>query len=75
MQEASNFVYPMSHVHNLYLYRIYVSFLDNRSKTVINNIQWNFSQGDPTFKVANYADDSETPPDDLRYPYNKCVEK
>ena len=75
MQEQMNMAYPVAHLTNLFVYRIFVSFVDNRSKTVINNIQWNFSQGDPTFKVANYADDSETPPDETGYPYNKCVAK
>ena len=45
------------------MYKIYVSFLDDRSKTV-----WDSRSGDPSYEIVNFADD-------VRYPSNLCVEK
>ena len=49
-------------------YRIYLSFLDDRSKTVLDAVS-----GDPSYRVANFADPTESA--GVSTAFNKCVKK
>ena len=62
--KSDDVIYPSDDADNVYY--IYVSVLDDRSKTVIDA-----ETGDPTYKVVNWLDDERK---DAK-PYNACVKK
>lgn len=62
--KSADVIYPSNDEGNVYY--IYVSVLDDRSKTVIDAIT-----GDPTYKVVNWLDDEHKG----KTPYNACVKK
>lgn len=69
-QTDDNYIYPDTDG----FYNLYLSFLDDRSKSVINDIDGDDHQGDSLYKVANYLDENEVSPS-LATPINICVEK
>ncbi len=62
--KSADVIYPSDDAGKTYY--IYVSVLDDRSKTVIDAIT-----GDPTYKVVNWLDDERKG----KTPYNACVKK
>lgn len=63
-----NCIYPLE---DGVTYRIYISFLDDRSRTVIDDMPNSSTRGDPVYRVMDFAQD-ENPP---RFNFNVCVEK
>lgn len=65
-----NFIYPVGDDGRRY--EIYLSFLDDRSKTVIDGVS-----GDPLYKVINWANAEEISATgaDISNPSNICIEK
>jgi len=61
-------VYPLKDGSENPTYRIFVSLLDTRSKTVISDIPGTSGRGDPLYEIENFADSEESVS-------NKCVEK
>lgn len=62
--KSDDVIYPSDDAGSVYY--IYVSALDDRSKTVIDA-----STGDPTYKVVDWLDDEHKD----HIPYNACVKK
>jgi hypothetical protein len=62
--KSDDVIYPSNDAGNIYY--IYVSVLDDRSKTVIDA-----ETGDPTYKMVDWLDDEHKD----SVPYNACVKK
>ena len=56
--QRSDCIYPLD---DGVTYIVYLSFLDDRSKSVYNNIEGDPNQGDITYKVVNFAENDEVP--------------
>ena len=54
-------------------YRIYISFLDDRSRTVIDDMEGSKFRGDPIYRVADFAQDEL--PSGATEPFNMAMEK
>lgn len=54
-------------------YRVYISFLDDRSRTVIDDLDGSDTRGDPVYRVANFAQDDL--PSGATEPFNMAMEK
>lgn len=62
--KSGDVIYPSNDAGNIYY--IYVSALDDRSKTVIDA-----ATGDPTYRIVDWLDDEHK----YTQPYNACVKK